>query len=399
VSLGAELSQSFKFAPRALNQGDDRPAFQDLSTFNKVLDVLNRGTETSASVFNELLFDPTPEPVKAFLDGIQGKGKVQSFTELSKKAGWKPESKEGKAAQFLLGLTMDVGLAPDTYLSFGAGPAAKFLGKGAQLLKAGKSVAQITKDFGKGTGRAAEILEKASKLKNPEVDEVVNKLLKGEKITRAEEAAIGARSVLGMQAPLSHKVYGLEGLVPKVKDANVRFYADAAKVGKWLDTAPVISPTIHGVGKAFNSFYELKKKVPDYMKMRKTRDQAVNNGTAQGFHRAISTYSKVGSAEERKWISELMELPDEDILTKSYFKDVTALVETSPGLWTDLGFTPGQKLGQEDSVKLIDHYLTQYNQWISEFGEHGIMGQKALREKSDELRFFIRMSNPCSEIS
>lgn len=363
------------------------------AAFDAVLRFLNRGTSASASAFDEMLFDPTPEPVSAFIDGLRGRGQVQNFGELSKKAGWNPNTKEGKAAQFLLSTGLDVGLAPDTYLTFGAAPAAKLLGPAAKLVKGGLTSAEIAGQFGKGTARAAKIIEKAEKFKDPRVDEVVSKLLKGEPITRAEEAILGARTTFGLQAPFSSKVFGVEGLIPQAREGNVRFFTDMEKVSKWLNEAPVISPALHGVHKAFNAFSEIRRKASEYFKLRKGRDQKVNYGTAQGFQRAIYSISKLANADEREVITKLLELPDENILAKSYFKDITKWIDEEPQMYLDLGFKPGEVLNEEDSVALVDHWLNRFNQWVSEFGEEGIFRQRELREQSDLLQAGIRREN------
>lgn len=371
TSLGETLVKGMQLTKVA---APPRPApleESEQSKLAKFFDLINREEEAAASAFNEMLFSPTPDPVNQYIAGIRGEGKVETFDELISKMGWRPTTKEGKTVKFLLSLAPAVGFSPSSYLTLGGAPTAKFLGKAGPLVAMGMKAADIGAEFGKGTGLAARVIERAQKIADPKVGEVLNKVMKGEKITKAEEAAIGARTVLGLQA------LGLTGTSDVLKltprPAAVEFFEQSEKLGKWLDQAPVISPIIHGFGKAFDRWYELKKKFPEYFRLRKTRNQKLHYTGIQAFRRIQDYVKAVGNPGERKIVSYLMEEgPEANVVTNSYFKDVTKLIERTPEIWADLGYKPGQRLSEEQSVELVNHWLTQVNQWIEEFGPEGL---------------------------
>lgn len=358
--------------------------FEDMSRWHKFLDIISRPTQASASVANNLAFEEDVDPLKAFVKGIAGRGEVKNFGDFTEKAGWKPDSKGEKALKGIVDFGLDVGLSPDTYLSFGAAPVTtKLLPKAGMLIKAGGTAGGIAKVAGEGVGKAAKVIEAAREIRDPRAQEVVAKLLKGEAITKTEEAVIDARTLVGLQ---NLGVFGNDDVLKLIpKDWTVKFFDEADKMGKVLEKAPVISPIVNGFGKAFSQYHDLKKKFPTLFQHRKNRDAKVYAATAQGLHRAMSVMDLVADPEERKLITQLMENPDESIVTGSYFKDVTKLINQNTHVWADMGFKPGQQLSDDDAVELVSHYFNSVNDWVSEYGPDGIFSTKKLQGEIEGL--------------
>src|SRR3990167_1209241 len=110
------------------------PSFGEMSTFEKVLDVLSRPTYASAGAAKSILAggDPFTGAWKGFTAADRA-----TYSDVLSKMGVGPGIPRGVA-----GFALDVALDPTTYLTFGTGAGAKvaFGGVTKTLTAAGKAV-------------------------------------------------------------------------------------------------------------------------------------------------------------------------------------------------------------------------------------------------------------------
>lgn len=368
----------------------DREITQENKTgFAKVLDILNRGTEGSASFFDELVFDPTDRNLfEGWWEGVKGEGTAETFTQLLEKSGWKPDSKVGKFLRGATGFALDVGLDPLTYVSIGAAPAlTKALPRAGKLLTAGKSLDEIEKMTGGGKGlrRAAELIDRAEKAGDPRAAPVVQKLLKGEKITKAEEAALGARTLVGMQGLLGTGRF-LQ-LVPR--GASMLAFEQGARMIDDLKKTKLVNPVVVGFTKAFNQFGTLKAKYPELWESLKSGRQRAQAATAEGWRRTLQYLDLTKNVDEGESKLILNMLEKGDFEKQVSWHDVTELVNRSPHIRLDLGIPEGKRLTDEQAVDVVTTWLGEFDHFIDQFGPKGIWHAgrqlKEIRELNEKI--------------
>jgi hypothetical protein len=346
--------------------------------FARVLDILNRGTEGSASFFDEALFDPTQrDPSEAFAAGfLKGEGSVESFGELLEKSGWKPSSPVGKFMRAALGLSLDIGLDPTTYITLGTATIPRGVLKSVgPLVKAGTAVGDIEKVLGKGGRKAAEFLIEAQAKASPREGQVIQKVLRGEDISRAEAAVLGTQSLLGLDA------FGQKLLIAP-KGVSFEAFDKGGKFLNYVKETPLVSPVVAGVSKAFNQYSaDLKKKFPEVIEMRqRTRDRlaSMTNAFRQ---RWLQVWDQVGDPEERKILTRILEEGNVVVGKEPYWINVTEPVERSSHIMTDLGISRKARLTDQESVDVVAKYFDEVHGWLDEFDGDGLYAGFHLKEQ------------------
>jgi hypothetical protein len=397
MSTTGGMGSAFKNLALAANPQEQENVDQEKSRFRKIIDFLNRGTAGSASFFDELIFDETDtSPVEAFLDAtVKGDPKIESYTQILDKFGWKPETAGGKFLRGAAGFALDVGLDPVTYLSLAAGPSVKGLstvgrltkaaGKGARSAdEAARLTDQALRTLRGGQSRqvrdAAEAVMSARASSDEGLKAIAEKVIQGKNITKTEEAKLGLRHAVALQ--------GLFGgpaakLVPK--GASVQVYQRAGQMFDFLEKNPISSPVINGFGKAFNQWYTLKKKFPDVFKARRQMRARVEAAETDAFVRAMHVMDLVASPDERKLIADIIERPGRTVTVGHEVREIEQVIKRFPDLWIDLGYKPGQPLDEKQSIELVNHFITQMDEWIDEFGADGLFrGPRMLKMKQEQ---------------
>jgi len=326
-------------------------------------DIITRDTQGSASFFDELLFDTTDRnPFEAFWQGAwHGKGTAKSFSDVLTKAGWNPESKKGRLAKTLTSFVLDVGLSPTTYLVPGASPFAK---AGKVLPRAGKALSKygsaeaVAAKFPE-LKKASEFLEKARRAntklptwkritdvqKGEDVLNVLAKLEKGQPITLAEQARIGARNLVGLQGVLGGKVFAAppKGVSAAVLQGGAEFFDMMGKT-KFLN------PMVSGFVKYADQVRGIKQKYPSLFKLMDRTRHNIAAATNQGILRMLRTMALLGNQEEARLITDILERGD----VQYKWIDLTKIIDQSNAHRIIMQDAPGKNaVSSKEAARIV----------------------------------------------
>jgi hypothetical protein len=390
VQTGSALRQ---FANLAQSPEGDQS--KEKATWEKILLFVNRETAASASFVDELIFDDTDmSAVDAWLEGIKGRGRVQSFNEILTKAGWQPESKAGKIFKGIAGFTADVAGSPSSYVGLGIAPKAKAFQNASKILSAATKKGSLKaknirrakaalRNEPKAVQQAAEFVFRNIDSPDEAVRGVAKRALQGKRLSKVDEARLGLRDAVALQSILGGPSLGL---VPK--GASVALFRGGEALFNQLEKTPLVSPVIHGVGKAFNQWYDLKKKHPEVFEARRRLQQRLGHLTADATRRVLTFWAKLGNKAEAPEILELLERP-----TATKIIDMTETIKKYPTIWTDVGLRPGQDVNPEQAAGLVENFFKQQDQWVSEFGPEQLYRGGVSRLKAQSLTKSIAAQN------
>jgi hypothetical protein len=406
LDKGSKL-YDYNYDPRAQRPGENDESLQeDAALWRKTLHFINRGTAGSAAGIDELIFNSGGDdvnPIEAYLQGVFSKkgSKVQSFNQILSKAGWNPESTAGRIIKGVVGFGLDVGADPTTYLTGGL----TAVGKGQ--LSAGKAIAkQIAKSGSKKatTGRKAGaaafhamkqagesdvLLENAKfvlrnlRSSDKKTRDLAEKLISGEKMTKAEEAEAGLRKVIGFN---KMGIFGHRLKSVGHNSAHAQIYKSASKMWNGLRESPFGSPVFDAGDALFVKWNNLRKKYPIIHKAREKMEESLGGLHGAAVRQGMVLKSKL-EGDSGKHVLQAMERPTVD---RTF--DLEALLKKEPHMWNDLGWKPGKRLGARAAAELVDKYFQAQLKFSQEFGPSGILRNSTQQAKITEIDDMIEVN-------